>query len=158
MIIDNADGMTMFSRLSQSNDSSQSTTTNNQRFASYRPNAANSVILIITRNKKLGDRFTRSRAHSEVKVDEMQDDEAEALLRTRLPEEDYKPGELSALVSRLEKLPLALVQAAAFLKAQSMSRSGHLVNSRLWKIATLSRLSPFPLHYLFCLSYVQVVI
>ncbi|RBR10790.1 uncharacterized protein FIESC28_09321 [Fusarium coffeatum] len=126
MIVDNADDTTMFFKSSQSNNSSQSTTTKKQGFASYLPSTANSVIIITTRNKKLGERFTRSRGHCEIKVDEMQDDEAEALLRTRLPEQDYKPGELFALASRLEKLPLALVQAAAFMKAQSMSTSRYL--------------------------------
>ncbi|GKU07617.1 kinesin light chain [Fusarium langsethiae] len=123
MVIDNADDMTMFFQPSESVTSSGMPTTTQQGFASYIPNTAKGIILITTRNKKLGVKLTRSRGHCDVKVDRMQDDEAQALLRQKLSEQDYTLEQLLALASRLEYLPLALVQAAAFMKAQSMSIS-----------------------------------
>lgn len=123
MVIDNADDMTMFFQPSESVTSSGMTTTTQQGFASYLPNTAKGVLLITTRNKKLGVKLTRGKGHCDVKVDRMQDDEAQALLRQKLPEQDYTLEQLLALASRLEYLPLALVQAAAFMKAQSMSIS-----------------------------------
>ncbi|WZH48485.1 Kinesin light chain [Fusarium acuminatum] len=123
MAIDNADDMTMFFQPSESVTSSGITMTTQQGFASYLPNTAKGVILITTRNKKLGVKLTRGKGHCDVKVDRMQDDESQALLRRKLPEQDYPVEQLLALASRLEYLPLALVQAAAFMKAQSMSIS-----------------------------------
>jgi hypothetical protein len=126
MAIDNADDMTMFFQPSESVTSSGITMTTQQGFASYLPNTAKGVILITTRNKKLGVKLTRGKGHCDVKVDRMQDDESQALLRRKLPEQDYPVEQLLALASRLEYLPLALVQAAAFMKAQSMSISRYL--------------------------------
>lgn len=126
MVIDNADDMTMFFQPSESATSSGMTTTTQQGLASYLPNTAKGVILITTRNKKLGVKLTRGKGHCDVEVDRMQDDEAQALLRQKLPEQDYTLEQLLALASRLEYLPLALVQAAAFMKAQTMSISRYL--------------------------------
>ncbi|KAH7236573.1 hypothetical protein BKA59DRAFT_460104 [Fusarium tricinctum] len=126
MVIDNADDMTMFLQPSESVTSSGITMTTQQGFASYLPNTAKGVILITTRNKKLGVKLTRGKGHCDVKIDRMQDDESQVLLRQKLPEQDYPVEQLLALASRLEYLPLALVQAAAFMKTQSMSISRYL--------------------------------
>lgn len=99
------------------------TTTTQQGLASYLPNTAKGVILITTRNERFGVKLTRITGHCDLKVDRIQVDEAQALLRQKLPEHDYTLEQSLALASRLQCLPLALVQAATFIKAQITSIS-----------------------------------
>ena len=57
----------------------------------------------------------------------MDDNESEQLLRANLEEcGDLASSELLALSSRLEHLPLALVQAAAFIEANTMAVNEYL--------------------------------
>lgn len=56
----------------------------------------------------------------------MDDDESVQLLRAWLEECDTNEGELAVLSSRLDHLPLALVQAAAFIQENSMAVSEYL--------------------------------
>lgn len=58
-------------------------------------------------------------------IGEMNDSESVKLLRTKL-KDSPSPCDLSALSSRLEHLPLALVQAAAFIEANTITVSQYL--------------------------------
>ncbi len=62
-----------------------------------------------------------------VEVSKRGDNEPQQLLRTRLSERNFAPGELSALSSRLEHLPLALAQAAAFIEANTTAVGDYLL-------------------------------
>ncbi|EQL04248.1 Nucleoside phosphorylase domain protein [Ophiocordyceps sinensis CO18] len=120
MVIDNADDMELFF-----NPSGQTTSTSsNGNFARYLPECNHGAILVTTRNKKAAVSFAKGQ--SLIKVDCMEDDESEGLLRATLEGVSSTPAELSELSSRLEHLPLALVQAAAFIQANSISMEAYL--------------------------------
>jgi tetratricopeptide (TPR) repeat protein len=117
MILDNADDMDMISNLS--NLSNKSLIHGQQRgLNSYIPECAHGSVLITTRNKKIGVRLTKG--ESPVEIEKMDDGESEELLRVRLVKEGVDTQDLSALSALLEHLPLALVQAAAFIQENSM--------------------------------------
>jgi tetratricopeptide (TPR) repeat protein len=88
------------------------------------PECAHGSVLVTTRNKEVGSRLTRGGRPIEVK--KMDDNESKELLEKKLKEDRIDPGDLSTLSSRLEHLPLALVQAAAYMKVTSVSISRYL--------------------------------
>ncbi|XP_044716490.1 tetratricopeptide repeat domain-containing protein [Hirsutella rhossiliensis] len=86
-------------------------------------------MLATTRNKQAAVKLTKSTRIVEVR--KMDEEESIELLQTRLKEDDkatsrVNPIELSILSSRLEYLPLALVQAAAFIRENSVSIESYL--------------------------------
>ncbi len=83
------------------------------------PKYTHRSVLVTTRNKEAGSRLTRGRRPIEVK--KMDDSESKELLEKKLEEDNINPSDLSRLSSRLEHLPLALVQAAAFIQEKSVS-------------------------------------
>ncbi|KAK4233072.1 hypothetical protein C8A03DRAFT_39245 [Achaetomium macrosporum] len=88
------------------------------------PECAHGSVLVTTRNKEVGSRLTRGGRPIEVK--KMDDSESKELLEKKLEEDRIDPGDLSTLSSRLEHLPLALVQAAAFMQEKSVPISRYL--------------------------------
>ncbi|KAK3896550.1 P-loop containing nucleoside triphosphate hydrolase protein, partial [Staphylotrichum tortipilum] len=88
------------------------------------PECAHGSVLVTTRNKEAGSRLTRGGRPIEVK--NMDDGESKELLKTKLEEDNIDPSDIAALSSRLEHLPLALVQAAAFMLEKSVSISKYL--------------------------------
>ncbi|KAK3332561.1 hypothetical protein B0T19DRAFT_415984 [Cercophora scortea] len=119
LVIDNADDAQLFF---SPNDAEQAGHEGN--LARYIPDCTHGAILVTTKNKEAGLKLTRGK-HL-IEVGKMNQDEAELLLRTRLDESDFDPGELSTLSSRLEHLPLALAQAAAFIQENSMLVSAYI--------------------------------
>ncbi|KAJ4288699.1 hypothetical protein N0V88_007230 [Collariella sp. IMI 366227] len=93
-------------------------------FGQYIPECAHGSILVTTRNKEVGSRLTRSGRPIEVK--KMDDSESKELLKKKLEEDRINPDDLSTLSSRLEHLPLALVQAAAFMQEKSVPTRRYL--------------------------------
>lgn len=110
MVIDNADDMQLAS--------------GPEGVGQHIPECTHGSILVTTRNKKVGSWLTRGRRPIEVK--KMDDSESRALLEKKLEEDGANPGNLSELSARLEHLPLALVQAAAFIQSKSVSISRYL--------------------------------
>ncbi|KAK3937227.1 hypothetical protein QBC46DRAFT_461010 [Diplogelasinospora grovesii] len=90
----------------------------------YIPECAYGSILVTTRNKQAGLKLAKGTPPIEVGT--MDDGESEQLLRANLREGDVVSGELLELSSRLEHLPLALVQAAAFIEANTVPVSEYL--------------------------------
>ena len=88
------------------------------------PECAHGSVLVTTRNKEAGSRLTRGGRPIEVKA--MDDKESKELLEKKLEEDSIDPSDLSTLSSRLEHLPLALVQAAAFMQEKSVPISRYL--------------------------------
>jgi tetratricopeptide (TPR) repeat protein len=88
------------------------------------PECAHGSVLVTTRNKEVGSMLTRSRRPIEVR--KMGDSESKELLEKKLEEDRIDPNDLSTLASRLENLPLALVQAAAFMQQKSVSIDKYL--------------------------------
>ncbi|KAK4117981.1 hypothetical protein N657DRAFT_659810 [Parathielavia appendiculata] len=88
------------------------------------PECAHGSVLVTTRNKEVGSRLTRGGRPIEVK--KMDDSESKELLEKKLEQDRINPGDLSTLSAPLEHLPLALVQAAAFMQEKSVSISRYL--------------------------------
>ncbi|KXJ89485.1 P-loop containing nucleoside triphosphate hydrolase protein [Microdochium bolleyi] len=88
------------------------------------PECAHGSVVVTTRNKEAGSRLTRGGRPIEVR--EMGESESEELLKKKLEEGGVEADALMALASRLERLPLALVQAAAFMQEKSVPVSRYL--------------------------------
>jgi hypothetical protein len=110
MVIDNADDMQVFSQLGG--------------LGQCIPECAHGSILVTTRNKEAGSRLTKGRLPIEVK--KMDESESRQLLQEKLEDENLDLDDLSMLLSRLEHLPLALAQAAAFIQEKTISISDYL--------------------------------
>jgi len=123
MVIDNADDTQLFFGRPEESGST-GTAGQEARLGYYVPECAHGSILITTRNKQAGLRLTKG--VSPIEVTKMDDHESVQLLRARLEEHDADRSELSVLSTRLDHLPLALVQAAAFIQENSMAVGEYL--------------------------------
>lgn len=127
MINDNADDAEIF--FGYNREGSQSSTAihrnaNAAYLGSYIPECSHGAVLITTRNKQVGVDLTRSPGVIEVEM--MNQAEAISLVRKRLGD-DHQDNELMAdLVNELEKIPLALAQASAFMQKNSLSIQEYL--------------------------------
>ncbi|KAK0720958.1 hypothetical protein B0H67DRAFT_209529 [Lasiosphaeris hirsuta] len=110
MVIDNADDIQLFSQ--QGN------------LGQFIPEYTQGSVLATTRNKVAGSRLTQSGLLIEVR--EMDEDESRQLLQGKLKADNPSLDDLSTLSSRLEHLPLALVQAAAFMQEMSIAVDEYL--------------------------------
>ncbi|KAL2199552.1 hypothetical protein P885DRAFT_66493 [Corynascus similis CBS 632.67] len=114
MVIDNADDTQLFFGRQRRSE----TDNREENLARYLPECLHGIIIITTRNKQAGSRLTKGKRLIEVGF--MDDGETNQLLRAHLDGISAAPGEFSTLSSRLEHLPLALVQAAAFIQENSI--------------------------------------
>ncbi|PHH64675.1 hypothetical protein CDD81_4116 [Ophiocordyceps australis] len=121
MVIDNADDMELFF---PSTASTADTTSSSGGLARHLPDCKNGDVLITTRNKKVAVRFSKERRT--IEVNHMGEDESRNLLHTILHDVEPTDAELSKLSSQLEHLPLALVQAAAYINENSMTMKSYL--------------------------------
>jgi tetratricopeptide (TPR) repeat protein len=121
MVIDNADDTQLF--FGQQGEC-ETDNTHQETLGRYLPECSHGAILVTTRNKQTGSRLTKGKRP--IEVGRMNDDETAQLLHTRLDGVDAASGESSVLSSRLEHLPLALVQAAAFIQENSITISEYL--------------------------------
>ncbi|WYZ42126.1 hypothetical protein EsH8_V_001021 [Colletotrichum jinshuiense] len=124
MVVDNADDTQLFfPSPSQGNGANTHPTTEAQGgLGHYIPECSHGSILITTRNKQTASRLVRGK--SLVEVGEMSKSETSQLLHTVLDE--ISAEETSILSDRLEHLPLALAQAAAFIQENSISVTEYL--------------------------------
>ncbi|KAL2195254.1 hypothetical protein P885DRAFT_70825 [Corynascus similis CBS 632.67] len=123
MVIDNADDMQLFFGQqggSETNDSSN----DKGNLERYLPKCRHGAVLVTTRNKQAGLKLTKGK-HL-IEVGKMDEGETDQLLRTYLDGIIFASNELSTLSSRLEHLPLALVQAAAFIQENTINVSKYL--------------------------------
>jgi tetratricopeptide (TPR) repeat protein len=123
MVIDNADDTQLFFSPPEEAQSTE-VTDQGARLGHYVPECAHGSILVTTRNKQVGLRL--SKGASPIEVTKMDDDESVQLLRARLEEHNVDRSELSVLSAQLDHLPLALVQAAAFIQENSTTVSEYL--------------------------------
>ncbi|KAL6409280.1 hypothetical protein AUP68_05652 [Ilyonectria robusta] len=121
MIIDNADDAQVF--FSQSTEPANAAT-HQDRIGRYIPECAHGSLLITTRNLMAASRLTKG--NPTIGVGNMDESESAQLLRTRLGGIEYSSTELSILSSRLEYLPLALAQAAAFIQENALQIKDYL--------------------------------
>jgi hypothetical protein len=121
MIIDNADDAEMFfgpdNDCQGSRHVSESTTTTT--LGQYIPDCHHGTILVTTRNKKAGIKLTKNQGM--IQVLEMDESLSIDLVRKTLDVEDIQRDDIRDLVVLLDYLPLALVQAAAYIQENSLS-------------------------------------
>jgi len=111
MIVDNADDFEMFFQPSKAHGKRSFS----GRLADYIPDCAHGAVLLTTRDKKVGIGMVK-KMNSLIQVKRMRDLEAVELVRKILEDEDeYKTEDITKLANKLEHIPLALTQAAAFI-------------------------------------------
>lgn len=120
MIIDNADEASFFTSRGELSQSKSKTRTE-QSILEYLPESSHGSILVTTRNRAAGVKFTKSRADDLVEVNTMTDEESECLIRSALTDDNSTDSEIHQLVNLLGRLPLALAQAAAFMHENVIS-------------------------------------
>lgn len=124
MVIDNADDAQLFSGQSVGTATSSNEPNNKQNLARYLPECAHGAILITTRNKQVGVRLAKGQ--QPIEVLRMDKNESEHLLRAKLPDTTATSDDLLILADRLEHLPLALCQGAAYIQETSISVDKYL--------------------------------
>uniref|UniRef100_A0A8H7N403 Nucleoside phosphorylase domain-containing protein n=1 Tax=Bionectria ochroleuca TaxID=29856 RepID=A0A8H7N403_BIOOC len=121
MILDNADDAELF--FGQPSETVIDIT-EPKNLAHYLPECPHGSLLITTRNKQAAVRLTKGRGF--IEVPRMNDIEAVKLLRSSLDDTETASADLSALSSYLEHLPLALAQAAAYIKETTIAVKKYL--------------------------------
>ena len=123
MVIDNADDMQVFFGL-QMGPTDTGSSGHEGNIGRYLPECPHGALLVTTRNKQTGSRLIKGKRP--IEVGGMDEVETAQLLRARLDEVDADSSKFSALSSRLEHLPLALVQAAAFIQENTITICDYL--------------------------------
>ncbi|KAK4220954.1 kinesin light chain 3, partial [Podospora fimiseda] len=123
MVIDNADDTHLFFGMPKESVS-RDELKDEGGLGKYIPDCAHGSIIITTRNKETASRFVKGKRP--IEVGKMDQGESKQLLQEKLEADDLDPEDLSTLSSRLEHLPLALVQAAAFIHEKTISVSRYL--------------------------------
>ncbi|EWZ78435.1 hypothetical protein FOWG_17299 [Fusarium oxysporum f. sp. lycopersici MN25] len=145
MVIDNADDTQLFSQPQHMQDSIKapvSATGADGGLGRYIPECAHGSILTTSRDKQTALRLSQSKRP--IEINRMTDGEANLLMRTILEDDGISIEETSLLTTRLEHLPLALAQAAAFIQENSISISRYIQLLHESDIALVDRLSePF---------------
>jgi len=122
MIIDNADDTEMFfgsGTTATNGRNSQKVPAFEGNLDNFIPICSHGAVLVTTRNKQTGIKLTRGR--SLINVGPMNQEESDQLIGKRLEGDNTDAMQTSILSSRLEHLPLALVQAAAFIQENSLT-------------------------------------
>ncbi|KAK2000323.1 purine and uridine phosphorylase [Colletotrichum falcatum] len=124
MVVDNADDTNVFFQTQEASqaDATAKESKEGVTLGRHIPECRHGSVLITTRNKQTGSRLAPGKPAT--KVDRLTGDEAYQMLRSMLEESDgtiLSAKDASALSSRLEHLPLALAQAAAFIQENEIS-------------------------------------
>ncbi|SPO03830.1 uncharacterized protein DNG_06513, partial [Cephalotrichum gorgonifer] len=122
MVLDNADDAQLFFPSTREPEQANSIS-QDEHLGQYIPECAHGSILITTRNKQAGLKLAK---RPPLEIGRMNDDESEQLLRTNLGGQDVATDELLILSYRLEHLPLALVQATAYIEANTIAVGEYL--------------------------------
>ncbi|KAH7380407.1 kinesin light chain 1 [Phaeosphaeria sp. MPI-PUGE-AT-0046c] len=119
MIVDNADDPTVLLRAT--NDASVPTS----QWADYLPHSNRGSILFTTRSRKIAGYFTPSGI---IELEDMSKADAEHLLAQRVTKQImiHDKGAVGKLLELLTYLPLAIVQAAAFINNNGISATEYL--------------------------------
>ncbi|KAF1936590.1 hypothetical protein EJ02DRAFT_81098, partial [Clathrospora elynae] len=113
----------------------------------FLPQTANGTIVITSRNKTAAVNLVGENG-SIVQVEPMQEEDALALLQTKVPFSESSQVDAKALVQALERIPLAITHAAAYIKTraatttvstylelfrESEANQVHLLGKKEWK-------------------------
>ena len=127
MILDNADDTNVFfgsDRAAQPTGASIDGGESEGKVARFIPECPHGSILVTTRNKETGSRLTRYRGL--IQIGEMSLAESTELIQDVLEDDQVNHEDLARLSGQLEYLPLALVQAAAFVQENSITIAKYL--------------------------------
>ena len=121
MIIDNADDTEIFfnsnrGMLDEAEDAG--TLTSNDHLARYLPDCPHGSILLTTKDKQAAVKFARNRACDIIKVGELA--ESDQLIKKKLGKPWPSSTDVSLLSVRLESIPLAVVQATAYIQEREI--------------------------------------
>ena len=119
LILDNADDVNIMYGSPESDDKTSLT-----RLATYIPRCSNGSILLTTRTRKVAGKFAPMR--NVISLDALTIDEAERLLADKLGGDEEGAADRNELATVLERVPLALVQATAYISTQCCSISEYL--------------------------------
>jgi hypothetical protein len=90
----------------------------------YIPESPNGTILLTSRNKQVGSSFLRGRSKGLINVQGFSNEDATRFLQDMIGDQNEKA--VLALVTELERLPLALSQAAAYIQTRCITVSKYL--------------------------------
>ncbi|RMJ26427.1 hypothetical protein PHISP_02699 [Aspergillus sp. HF37] len=121
MVIDNADEASLFE-----SDGGIQNKSGPESIVKYLPECSHGSILVTTRNRAAGVKFTRSRAADLVEVKTMNEMESKCLIKSNLTEHIPADFEIYELAELLDHLPLALAQASAFMQENVLSVSEYI--------------------------------
>lgn len=126
MILDNADDKSVFTNQGRENTSQDGDRNDDAlNLLLYLPQTSNGSILITSRNRDAAYRLTNS-AESIIDVPLMDVDLAVSLLSKRLPKDQRSLDGQHELVGLLDRLPLAITQASAFISMRKTSLSNYI--------------------------------
>ena len=117
IVLDNADDAGIF--FNPREETFEKTATNQYAspLCTYLPQTSKGSILVTSRNVQAAFRLTNRIEHI-IDVLPMKEEDAKTLLRKRLPDDESSEDDTIALVETLERLPLAITQAAAYIGAR----------------------------------------
>ncbi|KAI3537134.1 hypothetical protein CABS03_08795 [Colletotrichum abscissum] len=129
LVLDNADNTELFfnDHTQPNNTSSSDVESNkgNSNMARFIPQYGNGSILVTTRNKEAGSRLVPGQPL--VEIGPMSDGESLQMIREIAGDSSLSMDAATVLSNRLENLPLAIAQAAAFMHENCMSLHQYLV-------------------------------
>lgn len=129
LIIDNADDLSLFSPSNTTLQGKDSNTSFEPTLciSDYLPESSQGSILITTRNRAAAVAFNGGRPQDLIEVKPMTELESTDLIKSKLTNDSLESeSEINELADLLDYLPLALVQAAAFMQQNMISVSEYL--------------------------------
>ncbi|KAL2816120.1 hypothetical protein BJX63DRAFT_430412 [Aspergillus granulosus] len=121
LIIDNADETALFEANKSGVEDEE-----RQSILSFLPESLHGVTLITTRNRAAGVKFTKGLANTLIEVQPMTSEESKCLIKNTVTDHYLEEADMDELSELLGHLPLAIVQAAAFMQENSMSISEYI--------------------------------
>ncbi|KAL2829596.1 hypothetical protein BJY01DRAFT_254948 [Aspergillus pseudoustus] len=121
LIIDNADETSLFEA-----NKVEKADGKNQSILNFLPESDHGITIVTTRNRAAGVKFTKGLASSLIEVHPMTGEESKCLIKNAATNHYLEESEMNELSDLLGHLPLAIVQAAAFMQENSMSISEYI--------------------------------
>ena len=122
MVIDNADDAATFYHSKSPYNLQRDEQT--KALARYLPQSSAGSMVITTRDKRVGEQLAGR--EKPIEVLPMTKIDAEALLRSSLPQDEWSSTDSTRLLEELAYLPLAITQAAAFISENCLNISEYL--------------------------------
>jgi tetratricopeptide (TPR) repeat protein len=118
LVVDNADDIETFFG-SRDNESAEQDGRQARALFKYLPQSSNGSMILTTRDKRIGQRLAKLEKPIDVLPFEMRD--AKHLLQKTLHDNDLNNDHSVALLEALDFLPMAIIQAAAFIRENDIS-------------------------------------